>query len=117
MVGDVVILHGNGWSCTNQGKLEVTNVPLFDAKGEIIAVKKQNVLWAQECFHVVGNIGKNDNVECLIEITEGQKVLFTAIVDGVAKSGTVQATMIGDSAHDNKLITKFIERVRKWQEE
>lgn len=117
MVGTVIILHNNGWTCSNTANISSEEDPLFDAKGNLTGVDTINRLWAESAFTVMGKPIDNETVECLMRFTDGQKVLFGGRVDGIAKSGTLRVVITGELDDSKININKFLERVRKWQEE
>lgn len=87
MNGIALISHANGWSCSNEAKLDADK-HLVEVDGKkfsknVITIKINSI------FDTVGNLHEGQSVECLFKDDNGYKKAFVGTVKSIGKLTTV----------------------------
>ena len=115
MTGELVMLWGTGWGCTNEAIVETHKEPVRDSNGAIMMVpmRKTNVAIANELYTLKSEPSIGDNVECALQFQTGQKISFSGVIDKIIGNKVIVniTSEIGNSAKD------IINKIKKsWQE-
>lgn len=87
MQGIALIIHSDGWSCSNDAKLDADKF-LIEVDGKKIS-KNVITLKINSKFDTVGNIYEGQSVECLFKTDEGKTHAFVGVVKSIGKLTTI----------------------------